>query len=166
MAIYPIQNEPIPVNANSIISTGQQGGNGAKIVQGTGDLLGKDSFSQNLSTLSELQKINDSSNEVAQKQQTRDKILNGVGDNIDRVKTQLEKTLNNFPSFPLGSEERMERIKYLRSYAGLRKLIDQLTIPPPEDSTVGAETSKVLSPADSVPSATQPGDMTPGNLKA
>jgi hypothetical protein len=163
MAIYPIQNEPIPVNTYGIIPTGQQGGNGGKIVQGTGDLPGKDSFSQNLSTWSELQKINDSSNEVAQKQQTRDKILKGVGDYADRMKAQLGRIIKNFPPFP---PESKDRIMLLRSYSGFRKLIDQLTIPPPEDSTVGAETSKVLSPADSVPSATQPGDMTPGNLKA
>lgn len=148
MAIYPVQNEPIPVNTYS--TTGQQKGNGGKIVQKTGDLPGEDSLSQNSSLWSELQKVNDSLNEAAQKQQTGDKILNGVGDSIDRMKAQLGKIIKNYPPFPPGSEE---RIKLLRGYVGFRKLIDQLTIPPAEESKVGAETSKASSSAESVPSA-------------
>ena len=163
MAIYAIQNEPIPVNTYSIIPTGRKEGNGGKTVQETVDLPGKDSLFQNHSTLSELQKINDSSNEVAQKKRTGDKILNGVGDYADRMKAQLERIIKNFPPFP---PEDAERIKLLRGYAGVRKLIDELTIPPPEESAVVVETSKVLSPADAVPGASQPGEMTPGNLQA
>ena len=160
MAIYPIQNEPIPVNTYSITSTGQQEGNGGKIVQETGDLPGEDSLSQNSSLWSELQKVNDSLNEAAQKQQTGDKILNGVGDSIDRMKAQLGEFIKNYPPFPPGSEQ---RIKLLRGYVGFRKLIDQLTIPPPGRSKVGAETSKVSSSAESVLSANQAGEMRPGN---
>ena len=163
MAIYAIHNEPVPVNTYRIISTGRQEGNGGKTVQEIGDLPGKDSLFQNHSTLSALQKINDSLNEVAQKKRTSDKILNGVEGYVDRMKAQLEKVIKNFPPYPPESEE---RINLLRSYAGFRKLIDQLTIPPPEESRVGAETSKVLSPADVVPGANQPGEMTPGNLVA
>ena len=163
MAIAPIQNEYIPVNTSGIIPTSLREGSRANIVQEVGDLPGKDSFSQNLSRWSELQKINDSSNEVAQKQRTSDKILKGVEDYVDHMKAQLERIIKNFPPFP---PESAERIRLLRSYAGFRRLIDQLTIPPPEESRVGAETSKVLPPADSVPSANQPGEMTPGTLEA
>jgi hypothetical protein len=163
MAIYAIQNEPVPVNMYSIIPTGPQEGNGGKTAREIGDLPGKDSLSKNSSMLAELQKINDSLNEVAQKQQTRDKILNGVGDYADRMKAQLERIIKNFPPFP---PEDQERIRLLRSYASFRKLIDELTIPPPEESPVVVETSKVLSPADAVPGASQPGEMSPGNLQA
>jgi len=163
MDIYPIQNETIPVNTYSISPTARGEGNGGKIVQKSGDLPGKDSFSQNLSMWSELQKINDSSNEVAQKQRTSDKIFKGVEDYVDRMKAQLERIIKNFPPYPPGDEQ---RIKLLRSYAGFRRLIDQLTIPPPETSSAGTETPRLPSPADSVLNANQPGEMTPGNLKA
>ena len=163
MAIYPIQNEPIPVNTYRIIPAGRQEGNGGKTAQEIGDLPGKDSLSKNSSMWVELQKINDSLNEAAQKQQTRDKILNGVGDYADRMKAQLERIIKNFPPF---SPEDTERIKLLRNYASFRKLIDELTIPPPEESAVVVETSKVLSPADAVPGASQPGDIAPENLQA
>jgi hypothetical protein len=164
MAIYAIQNEPVPVNTYRIVpTTGRQEGNGGKTIQETGDLAGKDSLSKNHSTWSDLQKINDSSNEVAQKRQTGDKILNGVEGSVDGMKAQLEKIIKNFPPYP---PEDQERMKLLRNYAGFRKLIDELTLPPPEKSTVGGETSKVLSPADSVPGVSQPGEKAPGNLQA
>ena len=163
MDIYPIQNEPIPVNTYRIMPTGPQEGNGGKTVQEIGNLLGKDSLSQNFPMWSELQKINDSLNEVAQKKRTDDKILKGVENYVDRMKAELERILKNFPPFPPGSED---RIKLLRGYVGFRKLIDELTIPPPKESAVVVETSKVLASADSVPSANQPADIVPENLQA
>jgi len=52
----------------SITPTGRQEGIGGQIVQDTGDLSGEDSISQNSSMWPELQKVNDSLNEGAQKQ--------------------------------------------------------------------------------------------------
>jgi hypothetical protein len=69
-------------------------------------------------------------------------------DYIDRLKAQLERIIKNFPPFPPGSED---RIQLLRNYASFRRLIDQLTIPPSEESRVGAEDSTILSPAESIP---------------
>jgi hypothetical protein len=83
----------------------------------------------------ELQKINDSWNDIAQKKRTHDNILNEMEDYIDRLKAQLERILKNFPPFPPGSEE---RIQLLRSFAAFRRLIDQLTIPPREESGGGS----------------------------
>ncbi len=163
MAIYPVQNEPIPGNTYRIAPTGKQEGNGRKTVQETPDLKERDTLIQNHSKWSELQRINDSLNEVAQKKQTSDKILNQVEDYIDRMKAELERIIKNFPPFPPGSEDRIEM---LRKYVGFRKLIDQLTIPPPEEPGVGAEASRVLFPADSVPSANQTGDKTSVNPEA
>ncbi len=163
MNVYPIKNEPIPGNTYRVAPAGKQEGNGRKTAQEIGDLQGKDSLIQKHSKWSELQKINDSLNEVAQKKRTDDKILNRVEDYIDRMKAELERILKNFPPFPPGSED---RISLLRGYVGFRKLIDQLTIPPPEESSVGAEAPRVLSSVDSVPSANQPGEKTPGNPEA
>jgi hypothetical protein len=163
MDVYPIQNEPIPANTYQIAPAGPQKGNGGKNVREIGDLPGKDSLSQNSSIWAELQKINESLNEAAQKHQTRGKILKGLESYVERLKAQLERIIKNFPPYPPGSED---RIALLRGYVGFRKLIDELTIPPPEDPAVVAETSKVLIPADAVPGASQPGEMVPENLQA
>jgi hypothetical protein len=45
----------------------------------------------------------------------------------------LERIVKNYPPFPPGSEE---RVKILKSISSLRKEIDQLTIPPPDDKAL------------------------------
>ena len=162
MDVHTIQNEPILVNMYRITPTGPQEGNGGRTVQEIGDLAGKDSLSQNSPVWADLQKINDSLNEAAQKHQSRDKILSGLESYVERMKAELERIIKNFPPYPPGSED---RIKLLRGYVGFRKLIDELTIPPPEELAVVAETSKILTPADAVPGASQPGEISPENLQ-
>jgi hypothetical protein len=108
----------------------------------------KEFSSRNHAELLELQKINDSWNDIAQKKRTYDNNINEIEDYIDRMKAQLERILKNFPPFPPGSED---RIQILRTFAAFRKLIDQLTIPPVEESRVGAENSAILFPAESIP---------------
>jgi hypothetical protein len=147
MDIYPVQNGPIPINAHSIPSVRREG-IGRKILQEIDDLPEKEFSSRNHSELLELQKINDSWNVIAQKRRIHDKLLKEVEDYVDQLKAQLERIIKNFPPFPPGSEE---RIQLLRSFAAFRKLIDQLTIPPVEESRVGAEDSTILSPAESIP---------------
>ena len=108
------------------------------MLQEIDDLPGKEFSYRNHSELLELQKINDSWNAIAQTNRTHDIILNEVEDYIDRMKAQLETVLKNFPPFPPGSEG---RIQLLRNFAVFRKLIDQLTIPPGEESGGTAENS-------------------------
>ena len=147
MDIYPVQNEPVPINAHSIPSVRREG-IGRKILQEIDVLPEKEFSSRNHPEFLELQKINDSWNDIAQKKRTYDNKINEVEDYVARMKAQLERIIKNFPPFPAGSEE---RIQLLRGFAGFRKLIDQLTIPPPEESKVGAENSTILSPAESIP---------------
>jgi hypothetical protein len=135
MDIHPLQNGPVPINAHSIPSVRQEG-IGKKILQEIGDLQGKEFFSRKHSELLELQKINDSWNDIAQKKRINDKMFNKVENYVDHLKEQLERIIKNFPPFPPGSEERMQ---LLRNFAAFRRLIDQLTIPPPEESRVGVE---------------------------
>jgi len=146
MDIYPVQNGPIPINAHSIPSVRREG-IGRKILQEIDNLPEKEFSSRNNPELLELQKINDSWNVIAQKKRIHDKLLNEVEDYVDHLKAQLERIIKNFPPFPPGSEE---RIQLLRSFAAFRKLIDQLTIPPAEESRAGAEDLAILSPADSI----------------
>jgi hypothetical protein len=147
MDIYPVQNGPVPINAHSIPSVRREG-IGRKMLQEIDHLPEKEFSSRNHAELLELQKINDSWNDIAQKKRTYDNNINEIEDYIDRMKAQLERILKNFPPFPPGSED---RIQILRTFAAFRKLIDQLTIPPVEESRVGAENSAILSPAESIP---------------
>ncbi|MBP1719794.1 MAG: hypothetical protein H6Q43_3232 [Deltaproteobacteria bacterium] len=75
-------------------------------------------------------KINEKINLVAKGQRFYQRQLQQVNDAIEQMKTQLEKIMKQFPPYPPGSED---RIRALRAYAGCRKLIDQLTIPPPDE---------------------------------
>ena len=74
--------------------------------------------------------INEKINLVAKGQRFYQRQLQQVNDAIEQMKTQLEKIMKQFPPYPPGSED---RIRALRAYAGCRKLIDQLTIPPPDE---------------------------------
>lgn len=78
----------------------------------------------------ELHKINEKINSVAQEQKLYQKQLQQVDDSIERMKAELVKIIKMFPPYPPGSEE---RVRALRACSGCRKLIDQLTIPPPDD---------------------------------
>ena len=137
MDIYPVQNGPIPINAHSIPSVRREG-IGRKILQEIDNLPDKEFSSRNNPELLELHKINDSWNVIAQKKRIHDKLLNEVEDYVDHLKAQLERIIKNFPPFPPGSEE---RIQLLRNFAAFRKLIDQLTIPPGEESGGAAQNS-------------------------
>jgi hypothetical protein len=46
---------------------------------------------------------------------------------VQQMKAQLERVVKFFPPFPPGDPQREE---YLKDYAGMRKLINELTIPP------------------------------------
>ena len=49
---------------------------------------------------------------------------------IDRMKAELQRIVKSYPPFPPGSEERVKRLKSINAF---RRLIDQLTIPPPSE---------------------------------
>ncbi len=135
MAVYPVQNGPIPINIHLIPSVRREG-IGKKMLQEMEDLPGKEFSSRNHPDLVELQKINDSWNSIAQNERAHGKMLNEIEDYIDRMKAQLERIIKNFPPFPPGSGE---RIRLLQNFSAFRKLIAQLTIPPGEEFKVGPE---------------------------
>jgi hypothetical protein len=80
--------------------------------------------------LAALQKVDEKMNSLAKSRRFYQGQLQQMDDSIERMKAQLEKLLKQFPPYPPGSEDRM---RTLRAYAGCRQLIDQLTIPPPEE---------------------------------
>ena len=83
----------------------------------------------------DFQKINDTLNTIARGQRVFEKSFQKIDDYIERMKAQLEQIVKQFPPFPPGSED---RVRALRAYAYFRNLIDQLTIPPPDEPQIGA----------------------------
>jgi hypothetical protein len=66
-------------------------------------------------------------NSVAQSARIADHAMEDIGKTVGDMKNTVDRIMKNYPPFPPGSEE---RIRLLRSYAELRKQIDQLTVPP------------------------------------
>lgn len=87
----------------------------------------------------ELQRINDSVNELAKIRKEFETRFEKVDSYLEQMKEQLERILKQFPPFPPGSED---RVKALRAFTFFRKMIDQLTLPPREE--VLMESSKQL----------------------
>lgn len=71
-------------------------------------------------------------NSVAHSIRIADQAMVKIGAHIDDMKRDLKTHLKNYPPFPPGSKE---RVKILKSFSAFRKLIDELTIPPDDDST-------------------------------
>ena len=80
--------------------------------------------------LMDLHRINEKVNLLAKGQRFYQRQLQQVDDSIERMTAQLGRIMKQFPPYPPGSED---RVRALRAYAGCRKLIDQLTIPPPDE---------------------------------
>ena len=80
--------------------------------------------------LNRLMDINARYNDLSLGERRLNKELNQIQDLVGRMKVLLETIVKTYPPFPPGSEE---RIRILKSYSALREMIDQLTIPPPEE---------------------------------
>jgi hypothetical protein len=78
----------------------------------------------------ELQKINDSVNELAKIRKGFETRFEKVDSYLEQMKEQLERIIKQFPPFPPGSED---RVKALRAFTFFRKMIDQLTLPPRDE---------------------------------
>ena len=77
-----------------------------------------------------LETIHSRFNSVARTMRVADENMGKIENYIDRMKTELQRIVKNYPPFPTGSEERVKRLKSINAF---RKLIDKLTIPPPNE---------------------------------
>jgi hypothetical protein len=62
---------------------------------------------------------------------TMDQAMEAATTTIDEMKKTLTSIIKDFPPYPVGSEERVHR---LRDFAALRAMIERLTIPPDEET--------------------------------
>ena len=77
-----------------------------------------------------LETIHSKFNSVARTIRVADESMEKIENYIDRMETESQRIVKNYPPFPPGSEERVKRLK---SIIAFRRLIDQLTIPPPNE---------------------------------
>ena len=97
----------------------------------------------------ELQKVNDNINELAKIQKAFEKRFENLDSYFEQMKERLERIIKQFPPFPPGSED---RILALRAFSSFRKMMDQLTLPPPEEALPKwIEKSLRLSPYQDIP---------------
>jgi hypothetical protein len=72
-------------------------------------------------------------NSVARTIRITDENIGKIENYIDRMKAELRSIVKSYPPFPPGSEERVKRLKSINAF---RRLINQLTIPPPSEESV------------------------------
>jgi hypothetical protein len=81
-------------------------------------------------------------NAVAGSVRQADETMENIGRTVDKMKGTLEGIVKNSPPFPPGSEK---RIAFLKSFAGLRKELEELTYPP--DSSLAPKQRMAPEPA-------------------
>jgi len=132
MGIDQIQAFSSPISPENLNATGRVSRTSARVAIAKSHSL-EDEVRvtvRSQANLIELHRINEKINLVAKGQKLYQKQLQQVDDSIERMKAQLERIIKMFPPYPPGSED---RVRALRACAGCRKLIDQLTIPPPDE---------------------------------
>jgi hypothetical protein len=90
-----------------------------------------------------LETIQSRFNSVARTIRVADENMGKIENYIDRMKIELQRIVKNYPPFPPGSQERVKRLKSINAF---RRLIDQLTIPPPNEEFA----AKIMSDHDVV----------------
>ena len=77
--------------------------------------------------LAQLQSINDNQNTAAIQVRTEDQRMDHMDQLLMQMKQYLFRIIKNYPPYPPGEPE---RVKFLRSFNGLRQQIESLTVPP------------------------------------
>lgn len=86
---------------------------------------------RNGSELHRLVALHDRARVLASTIRTMDQAMEAATSTIESMKKTLDSIIKDFPPYPVGSEERVQR---LRNFAALRTMIERLTIPPDEET--------------------------------
>lgn len=81
---------------------------------------------------SKVQGANTAAYEIIQGIRAVDETMQQIGHHLNGMKQSVETILKNYPPFLTESHD---RVAQLRQFSALRKMIDQLTIPPKEDDS-------------------------------
>lgn len=99
--------------------------------------IGSKTLKNSLRLADNLRAVSDEINSYAKFVRHTDAVLEKASSQLELMKKPLERIIKNYPPFPAGSEERAD---LLRSYISLRKEIDRLMVPPPQDLATPALT--------------------------
>lgn len=88
-------------------------------------------LSENRVLYSKIIGTNNQSQTLAQQIRKVDETMERVSENVQNMRNSLDSIIKVFPPYP---KESSERIEALRQFSSFRKMIDQLTLPPPDDS--------------------------------
>jgi flagellin-like hook-associated protein FlgL len=100
---------------------------GARVENETDDSVGRAGIAKSATEFNRLSAKADRAHAVASSIRTMDQTMESVGATVDAMKAELEGVVKTYPPYPSESQERAMRLK---SYAGLRTMIDRLTVPP------------------------------------
>lgn len=103
---------------------------GKRINAAKDDPIGWSKAQKDRASVSGIQSINEDLVRVATSVRVADNVMDTIGRLMAQMKASLERIIKNYPPYPLGSPERVE---YLRAFNGLRRQIDDLTIPPQDE---------------------------------
>lgn len=91
------------------------------------DSVGRAGIAKSATEFNRLSAKADRAHTVASSIRTMDQTMESVGSTVNAMKAELEGIVKNYPPYPSDSQERVSRLK---NYAGLRTMIDRLTVPP------------------------------------
>ncbi len=131
LTIEPGANQTPAANNNyTVIRADQspQSDTGGKINASGGDTVTAASARSHFE-FGQLQQINDRLNRTALHIRDDDRQMEKAGQLLSQMKQELYQIVKVYPPYPPGEPE---RIKFLRSFNGLRQQIDRLTFPPPD----------------------------------
>jgi hypothetical protein len=116
---------------------------GTQSENGNDDSVGREGIARSTTEFNRLTALNERRYAVAAHIRTTDQTMEQVGVTVDAMKKDLEGIVKNYPPYPPGSEERVKRLK---SYAGLRAMIDRLTVPPDASTQKNADSKSTEAP--------------------
>jgi hypothetical protein len=100
---------------------------GTQLENASDDSVGRAGIARSAAEFNRLSAQDDRTNAIATNIRTMDQTMETVGKTIEAMKSELEGMTKIYPPYPNADQERARR---LRSYAGLRAIIDRLTVPP------------------------------------
>jgi hypothetical protein len=116
-----------PVQINTTVKRTDQSSPSIRINSGNSDTVTATAARTN-PEYGQLQLINDQQNRVAVQIRQDGQQLDQAGQLLGQMKHELYQITKIYPPYPL---DEPARVKFLRSFMGLRQQIDSLTIPPP-----------------------------------
>jgi hypothetical protein len=104
---------------------------GAQLENSSDDSVRRAGIAKRAAEFNRLSAQDDRTNAVASHIRTIDKTMETVGTTVKAMRRELEGLVKSYPPYSSDTQDQ-ERARRLKGYAGLRAMIDRLTVPPKE----------------------------------